>query len=206
MRINFTTISILGIISFLALHQETLVAAPAALPSLIDVPGTQWRKSSPNVSRLKKHSSGVPLRLTVHYTGVKQSRKYTIVQKLRSLFVFSTEVIEGAKKKLWGDIPYHFYIDYNGTLAEGRNLDYQPDTNTRYNTDGHITIVVEGDDTDGISDGQKNKLFALMDSIRADMKIPLSRLGIHKQFASTTCPGPAIAVAIEDYKTARAGR
>jgi len=176
-----------------------------------------------------KHSGKEPRRLTVHYTGVEKRSKQTIEQKLRILFDYSVKevsleaptpakdvTIEAAKnpakpppprnkkpikkKKPWGDIPYHYYLDLDGKVAEARDPAYQPDSNTKYNRDGHITIVVEGNAADGITEKQKMKLFSLMKLLQTTHQIPLSRVGAHKDFAATDCPGKAINDAVLEFK------
>jgi N-acetylmuramoyl-L-alanine amidase len=172
------------------------------LGPLIDVSGAQWRgsKYQPVVDRLKPHSAK-PTKLTIHYTGVKQNSKRKIEEKIRNLFHFSVDVIElPMKKKKWGDVPYHFYLDMYGKVAEGRDTRWQPDTNTNYDPDGHITVVVEGDNTDSLTDDQKGKLFALMRAIQLSWGIPMSNVGVHKDYASTACPGASVAAAVQQYK------
>lgn len=175
--------------------------ASQSLSEAIDLPGTEWRgkRQQPILNRLVEHSGQKPFRLTVHYTGVKKNPKRDLAFKLRGVFDYSTLKIEGAKKRLWGDMPYHFYIDMTGAAGEGRNTAFQPDTNTRYETDGHLTIVVEGDDTDVLSDRQKSKLYALLEGLQKKFQIPVGRIGIHKHFANTKCPGNSIEQAVAEY-------
>ena len=174
-----------------------------AVKDLIDLPGTKWRVSSPLTSRMEKHSGKKPLRITVHFTDVPKNFDRPLTQKLRILFKFATETVEGAKKKLWGDIPYHFYIDADGKLAEARDPAYMPDSNTSYDRDGHITIVLEGDLKDGMTGPQKKKMNALIQALQEKYRIPTARVKTHKDYAQTDCPGPVIFRAVEDYKESR---
>lgn len=175
-------------------------AVPAELAGLVDLPAQTWRKEqrAPIESRLKQHSA-LPTQLTIHYTGAKKNPKLNLSQKLQNLYYFSTKELTEFKKKLWGDVPYHFYIDMNGKVAEGRALGYQPDTNTSYNPDRHITIVVEGNDKDTLSSGQKQTLFRLMDAILKYYALSKSAVGKHKDFTATSCPGPSVGAAVHEY-------
>jgi hypothetical protein len=204
-------------------------APPAAeLGSLIDLPGSKWRLKEPFFDRMEKHSGREPKRLTIHYTGVPKRSTQTLEQKLHILFDYSVRDADltaptpspspapsdtakspalpakpkkpGKKKKAWGDIPYHYYLDLDGKVAATRDPAYQPDSNTKYNRDGHITIVVEGDAKDGITEKQKTKLFSLMKILQNLHKIPLSRVGVHKDYAQTDCPGKEIQDAVLEYK------
>jgi hypothetical protein len=46
--------------------------------------------------------------------------------------------------RMWPDIPYHFLIDLDGIIYEGRPLEAQGDTNTGYTTAGHAQVAVLG--------------------------------------------------------------
>lgn len=120
------------------------VASPAfadCVTDLVNLKGKEWRdaRSRPLVQRLKKQTRPVPARITVHYTGAKKNPRHTLAKKLKGVFNFSVNETTKFKKELWGDIPYHFYVDMNGELAEGRDPIYQADTNTNYLPDGHVT-------------------------------------------------------------------
>lgn len=170
-----------------------------SLADVLDLPNAKWRNAKTIPERMVKHTGKEPLRLTVHYTGVHTNPKQDLKAKLRGLFEFSTLTIEGSKKKLWGDMPYHFYIDMKGLAGEGRDTAYQPDTNTKYPTDGHITIVVEGDDKDVLSPEQAKKLQALLEVLQKKFSIPSSRIATHMDFANTDCPGPSIKKWVGEY-------
>ena len=171
-----------------------------AVSDLIDLPASKWREDNPIVSRMQKHSGSKPLRITVHYTDVPKNFDRPLIQKLRTLFDYAIHTIEGTKKKLWGDIPYHYFIDANGLLGEARYPAYMPDSNTSYDRDGHITIVIEGDIHDGITAPQKRKMMSLIRALQKKYRIPIGRVGVHKNFAETDCPGPAISKAILDFR------
>lgn len=200
------------------------------LNSLVDLPGSKWRQKEPFFDRMTKHTGKEPKRLTVHYTGVPKRGTQTIEQKLHILFDYSVRIDEvaapvpapapapapgdnakgpatppkpkkpGKKKRAWGDIPYHYYLDHEGKVAAARDPAYQPDSNTKYNRDGHITIVIEGSAADGITEKQKTKLFSLLKALQDLHKIPLERVGVHKDYAQTDCPGKEIKAAVEEYK------
>lgn len=180
------------------------VSGPAfgqCIDSTIDYPSSKWRDagSQPDFSKMLKHS-GPPNKITIHYTGVKKNPNLGMVRKLKGLVNFSKTGLTDFKKKLWGDMPYNYYVDMDGKAAEGRDVRYQPDTNTKYNPDRHVTIVVEGDNTDDLSPAQKEKLFAMIKGLQNKFNIPTNAIGIHKHYASTDCPGEEIEAAIKEYK------
>jgi len=142
--------------------------------------------------------------VTVHYTGAKAKPENNISGKLRSLYNFSTRQRTKFKRNLWTDVPYHYYLDAKGLVAGGRDTRYQPDSNTKYDTDGHISIVVEGNDKDHISAEQQEKLKRMLDAAVIQYNIKsISQIGVHSDFASTTCPGPELRALVEAYKRSR---
>jgi len=182
----------------LALPQTSAFAD--GVSQLVDVPAKEWRQQQPIFSRMTKQPNHVQLRITVHFTDEPKNFTKPLVEKLRILFHYSLTAIEGTKKKLWGDIPYHFYIDANGKLGECRDPAYIPDSNTAYDRDGHITIVLEGNIKDGITPAQKKKMNALILALQDKYLIPIERVGVHKDYAETDCPGPAVEQAVKVYK------
>jgi len=46
------------------------------------------------------------------------------------------------KDRNWIDIPYHFLIDPNGNVYEGRNVFTVGETATEYDPTGHLLILV----------------------------------------------------------------
>lgn len=173
----------------------------SCLSEVMDVPDSGWRDAStkPIEERLLKHSQP-PNKITIHYTGVKKNEKLPLQKKLKGLYRFSTTEKTPFKKQLWGDVPYNFYIDAHGKMAQGRSTDFRPDTNTNYNPDGHITVVVEGGPGDDLSSDQKSKLFSTIKALQNQFSIPTAEVGTHKHYASTSCPGEAVGSAVEEYK------
>lgn len=177
--------------------------AHAQRATLVDLPSDKWRvscKAQPIPSRLERQNPRAPRRLTVHYTDTPKNYRRSLNEKLCILFQYAATKIEGSKKKLWGDIPYHFYIAADGQLGEARDPYYLVDSNTRYDREGHIAIVIEGNKADGVTPGQKKKLFALLRELQTRFRVPRHMIGTHKNFAQTDCPGSAILKAVAEYK------
>ena len=83
----------------------------------------------------KKH---VPKFITLHHGGVAFLRDKDPKQYLRNLQSWSRGT------RMWSDIPYHFLIDLDGNVYEGRDVNIAGDTNTEYDPTGHALIVVLG--------------------------------------------------------------
>lgn len=149
-----------------------------------------WKAKPANTKLMRPHTiSGI----MIHHTSVRQQPKISLERKMRGLQGFSqrTAKVGRRRKPAWGDVPYHFYIGVSGRTAEGRDLKYAGDTNTRYNTSGWIQVVVEGDfKTNVPTAAQITSLRRLVKELRAAYGISSAKISGHNDHASTDCPGP----------------
>ncbi len=149
----------------------------------------EWA-AHPPVLPMTRH---VPNRITIHHTATAQNFTRTIEDKMRALQAFSQRddsLASGKKKPAWADVPYHYYVAVDGSVAEGREWDYVGDTNTEYNPAGHLLVVVEGNfETDTLTTAQRHTLDALVPTLAHHFHIVGSMLGGHRDFADTKCPG-----------------
>lgn len=161
--------------------------SPVSAPEILSRDG--WQAKAP-LAGMKPHS---PSRITVHHTAEPQKKDASIERKLQSLQNFSqrTEKLsDGRRKPAWPDVPYHFYVDVNGRIAEGRDIGYAGDTNTDYDPTGHILIVLEGNfEKEQPSAAQLQKLEQLLLWLSRQWRIPASEIKGHRDHAATACPG-----------------
>ena len=150
---------------------------------------SEWGAHKP-VLAMERHT---PLRITVHHTATRGKHGLSIVRKMQSLQAFSqarSKLADGRTKEAWADIPYHFYIAVDGKVAEGRPIGFVGDTNTKYDPTGHVTIVVEGNfENEKPTVEELAALKALIGDLSRQYDIPAARIGTHKDFARTACPG-----------------
>ena len=88
-----------------------------------------------------------PTAIILHHTGTNSNPNVSVEAKMRNLQSFSQShqtLSHGHQRLAWTDVPYHFYVDVSGRVAEGRDVRFVGDTNTNYNPEGFIQIVVEG--------------------------------------------------------------
>lgn len=133
--------------------------------------------------------------VTLHHTGSVEPLRPEDdpVQKLRGLQSW------GASDRNWWDVPYHFLIDLEGTVYEGRDWRYMGETNTTYDPRGHLLISVIGNY--GLQEATPAQLEAITDVMAwavARFDLPLDRIGGHYDHARTTCPGPHLRRYLED--------
>lgn len=169
-----------------------LVGSPSTLvfpKSLGMITREEWG-ANPPVSEMKRHK---PELITIHHTGTKQNTQRTIEDKLRGLQKFSQredKLASGKTKPAWPDVPYHFYISVDGKLAEGRELNFVGDTNTEYDPTGHLLVTLEGNfEEETPSDAQMKTTRKLVQYLAKKFRVPASRIGSHKDYAKTACPG-----------------
>lgn len=182
---------LLGALTFVVLAgcgspQQAVTELP---PEITYLSRADWGANDP-VLEMQAHE---PSRITIHHTAVRQNPDQTLTQKMRGLQEFSqtrSELADGRIKEPWADIPYHFYVDLHGVVAEGRSLRYSGDSNTPYDPSGHILIVLEGNfEEEEVTAEQRQTLDRLVQHFGARYDVPAERLASHKDFADTLCPG-----------------
>jgi hypothetical protein len=131
--------------------------------------------------------------IILHHTGVRKNPKVALENKMRGLQSFSQspgQVSPGHMKPAWADVPYHFYIDAAGRIAEGRDLGFAGDSNTNYKTSGFIQVVVEGDfekETLGVE--QLKATRELLAWLLFWNGMSIENVSMHMDHAQTDCPG-----------------
>ena len=133
--------------------------------------------------------------VTLHHTGSVQPLRPEDdpVQKLRGLQSW------GASDRNWWDVPYHFLIDLDGRVYEGRDWRYMGETNTTYDPRGHFLISVIGNY--GLQEETPAQVEAIADLMAwaiARFDLPLDHIGGHYDYADTTCPGEHLKQYLED--------
>jgi hypothetical protein len=160
--------------------------APAGVRFL---PRAAWGANAP-VLAMKTHK---PVRITIHHTATRQAPARSLAEKMQALQRFSQRedsLADGRRKRQWADVPYHLYVAVDGEVAEGREWRYVGDSNTPYDPTGHFLIVLEGSfDSDMLTSGQREALDALVVAAARRWRIPAERIGGHRDYAQTRCPG-----------------
>ncbi len=177
------------ILLFVFFSSFSLFAQQNSKNELAIIQRKDWNAQKP-VMEMKLHK---PEFITIHHTGMPQKPELSIEKKLQALQNFSQKdspMADGSIKKAWADVPYHFYIATNGKIAEGRNINFQGDSNTNYNLEGHVLIVVEGDfNNEKVLPQQWESLKKLISYISREYDISRNAISGHKDQAETSCPG-----------------
>lgn len=176
-------------------------APKMAIPTELSVLTREDWKAVEPVMKMKRHK---PKYITIHHTATMQAPDRPIADKLHSLQQFSMRndsLADGRLKKAWADIPYHFYIAADGTIAEARKLRYLGDSNTSYDLRGHILIVLEGNfQKEEVSPAQYKNLEKLVLTLATNWNISGNKITGHKDQAGTACPGESLYVLLPDLR------
>ena len=131
-------------------------------------------------------------RLTVHHTAAFLGSNTAAPARLRGHQSYHLSLG-------WPDLAYHFAVDANGNIYEGRPPGYRGDTGTNYDPAGHFLVVAEGNFNDQqIPDAQVGSVAALLAWASEEFDAPLDTIRGHRDLASTTCPGDSFYSLIAD--------
>lgn len=151
----------------------------------------QWGGTPAVDSLARKHSI---VYITLHHAGVPFPEGKDIIQYMRNLQSWSRS------EKKWIDLPYHFVIGLDGTVYEGRDINYAGDTNTEYDPAGHALIEVVGNFEEvEPNEKQLNAVVKTMAMLSMQYNVPVDSIRAHRDYSSkTVCPGKNLYQYIEN--------
>ena len=122
--------------------------------------------------------------ITIHHGGVVFPDDKDVIGYMKALQSWSRS------EKDWIDSPYHFMIDRQGKIYEGRPVNYPGDTNTTYDPRGHVLVEVMGDyDQQVLSAAQLDAVVVMTRYLAQTFDVPVENIGGHRDYAETSCPG-----------------
>ena len=133
--------------------------------------------------------------ITLHHSGSAEPLRPSDdpIEKLRGLQSW------GQSARNWWDVPYHFLLDLDGTIYEGRDYRYMGETNTAYDPRGHLLISVIGNyNRQEPTEAQIEAITALMVWAAAEFDVPPERIYGHGDLAETSCPGTHLRKYLDD--------
>lgn len=156
---------------------------PTSRPDLTIVTRDQWGSKPKPIDESKRH---VPKLITIHHEGVLWKAGTDNAQKLRNVQSW------GQREKNWPDLPYHYIIAPDGIVYEGRDWNYQPESNTNYSLDGVLNIELLGNfEEQRVDLKQLETLVKLIAKLCVELKLDPATIRGHKDAApgQTSCPG-----------------
>ncbi|ALK95127.1 N-acetylmuramoyl-L-alanine amidase [Massilia sp. WF1] len=168
-------------------------AAAQSLPEVERgiVPVASWGGTPADASRAQRQTI---THITLHHQGEPFRPGTDPRQYLRNLQNWSR------RTKHWLDIPYHYIIDLDGRIYEGRKIDYAGDTNTEYDPTGHALIEVVGNFEEVEPNQQQlDAVVNLMALLAHKYQVPLDHIASHRDFSKqTVCPGANLYRYVQD--------
>jgi hypothetical protein len=161
----------------------------------------QWG-AKPPISSMTPHTIRF---ITVHHAGVATKKDVPMETKLRNLQAWCQREDRTSfshVKPPWPDIPYHYYIFWDGRVAECRDARFVGDTNTTYDPTGHLLICLEGNlSTEQPTVAQLDSLKQMLAWTARKYNVPRIRIGSHGDYADTDCPGKNLKPMIPALRT-----
>lgn len=149
------------------------------LPSIVSA--GQWGSRPLPIPDSRRQT---PSRITLHHAGVLWKADDDPLARIRGLQSW------GQREKKWPDLPYHFLIAPDGRVFEGRDVRYEPESNTRYELAGNIGICLWGDfERQRVGARQLQATVKLVAWLCREHSIDPATLRGHKDLADTDCPG-----------------
>lgn len=147
------------------------------------VPRTEWNSELPKPWKLRIAEAFD--RVTVHHSGATPNYHTARSQILRDM----EGVFVSHSHRNYGDIGYHFIIDYAGTVWEGRSLAYEG-AHVVCQNERNIGIMVLGNFEDQKPSARQtetvSRLFGLL---QQRFKIKTHRIFGHRDLGHSVCPG-----------------
>lgn len=142
-------------------------------------------RSSWNADNPLPYKSHIPVRITIHHEGVVFEKGNDAPKHIKD-----TQVWGMGPDRKWTDIPYHFLIDPDGIIYEGRNVFTEGETATTYDPSGHLLLTCIGNfEEQDLPDEQLESLINLTAYCCEKYQISPDSIYAHKDYAETLCPG-----------------
>lgn len=172
-----------------------LIPPPPALAAPVKpevVTRAQWG-SRPAPIPDSRHQ--IPAWITVHHAGEIWRAGQDPVDFIRRMQRYGQNrprIEPPPRNTYWPDLPYHYLIAPDGRIFEGRPVEYEPESNTRYPLNGNIGVEMMGDfNAQRPSLAQLRAVARLTAWLSHAHGIDLDHVRSHKDAApaQTDCPG-----------------
>lgn len=147
------------------------------------IPRAQWAGSTPVPALMNPM---LPVRyITVHHDGMDPFYGSDV----RSTADRLERIRRAHRDKGWGDIGYHFAIDRDGRVWQGRPLSWQG-AHVKDHNEGNIGVVTLGNfDRQAPSAPQIAALNRHVSMLMRQYRVPMTNVKTHQEWAPTACPG-----------------
>lgn len=142
-----------------------------------------WAPDPPRPALLRE--GGVYDRITIHHQGGRPS-----VTRAKNAVVAEIDAIYGGHRRhRYGDIAYHFIVDYAGRVWEGRSLAYKG-AHVSSENERNLGIVVLGNyEQQSPSRESVATLATMVSCLRKRFHVPRDCVYGHRDIGASICPG-----------------
>ena len=134
-------------------------------------------------------------KITIHHTGSAEPLKpdEDSIENVQNLLSWSRE------SRNWWDLPYHYLVDLDGNIYEGRDTRFAGDINGNYDPAGHLKIAVIGNyNLQEPSERQISSIRTLISWAVASFNISPDKIYGQDDWTNTTGPGIHIRSLIDE--------
>ena len=147
------------------------------------IPQVAWGES-PSSENCRHHKIE---KISIHHSATLTNKNASVPKHLQSYQRFH-------QKQGWFDIAYHFVIDLEGNVYQGRSIDCAGDTFTSYTPDGHLLIMLDGNfEQQKPTEQAWETLVKMVSWGLHEYNIDSTNISLHKDLAATACPGKHLA-------------
>lgn len=152
----------------------------------------EWGSKAHPIAESRKQ---VPVWITLHHAGEiwkSGSDPADFVRRMQIWGQNRPKLEKPPRDTYWPDLPYHFLIAPDGRIFEGRPVEFEPETNTKYSVNGNIGVEMMGDfEKQRPSKEQLVSCSRLLAWLCKNYKIDLEHIRGHMDVAvgQTDCPG-----------------
>lgn len=153
-----------------------------------------WTSEVPRFSRL------TPMayidRLTIHHSGmdvVAETKSEDIVGRLGG-------ILKEHLDRNYGDVGYHFLVDYTGGVWQGRALRYEGAHVSGQNESNVGILMVGNFEKQDPSEAQRTAMVRLVAGVRDLFGIKQHRVYGHRDLGSSVCPGGRLYPLVEGMR------
>jgi hypothetical protein len=187
--------------------QPTVVAGTAVPPVPVVTAGltntmarTSWARGVPIPARMNRMDP--PTKITIHHDGMSPfagTSRSTVADRIELIRVSHLKRDGGNR---WGDIGYHFVVDRSGRVWQARPVSYQG-AHVKHQNQANVGVLCLGNfEQQSPSRNQVRRLESLIVELRAQYRVPVSRVYTHRELDSTKCPGRNLQNAIQLSRSA----
>lgn len=190
---------------------DRLGQAESPKASGLDVrPRSSWNAASPKTWDIDR-ANGRWTRITVHHTAML-ARNLRGVSASTAGYAIAQIQSQHMDVNGWADLGYHFMIDPDGRVWEGRSLTYvgahasrDPNTGANHNL-GNIGVCLLGNfEQEDPSSAALASLESLLDGLRQKFGIAHREVYGHTHFKATDCPGQRLLPWVQAYQRSGSG-